>query len=107
MEKKNILVAQRVREGIKVIPGSKLDSCSQCNRAVWVAPTSFEKLEEGAEIICSDCFFSSKKGVKLEEIAEITEEQLNELERMLGYRPSKEEVMKKFAKFLSEKEDKR
>ena len=94
MENKVTLVVQRVKEGVKVIPGSKLFSCSRCNRAVWVAPTGLKKLEEGAEIICSDCFLSLKREAKSEEIAEITEEQLNELERVLGFRPSKEEMMK-------------
>lgn len=96
---KNKLITGRVEVGLK-IPGSKLANCSQCNKVVWISPSSFKELEEEAEIICTDCFFSSKKEIKLEDVAEISEGQLNELERVLGYRPSKEEVMEKFGDFV-------
>ena len=80
-----IVVAQRLNDASELALGSKVYYCQECREEVWLAPSSQKWVEEGAEIICTWCF--SKKDVGVEDIADPTDEQREEMRKVLGYEP--------------------
>ena len=43
-----------------IIPGSQLYQCERCGEETWIAPASFEKLQEGAMVVCDHCVTKEK-----------------------------------------------
>lgn len=84
-EEKVIVVAHRLNDASKLAVGSKVYYCQECREEVWLAPSSQKWVEEGAKIICICCF--PKKDVGVEDIADPTDEQREEMQKVLGYEP--------------------
>ena len=90
MDKKEKTVV--VGTGVKVSPGSEKLECAKCGRDVWVTPYGQRIIKEkNAEAWCLSCF--TRYAPITAEIMPIAEEQLDEMEKVLGYRPSREELM--------------
>lgn len=96
--KRKVVIGPVARDEAPVLPGSELHECGDCGKPVWIAPSSRGKLEKGFEVMCFDC--ASELKVKLDHIHDITEEQLDEIEGNLGYRPTREELKEGITEFF-------
>lgn len=72
-----------------LIEGSTTDTCVLCGDQVYVSPAGAKRIvEEGnIEIVCMKCW-AEIPDVIPDSIKPSNEEQMQELEKILGYRPS-------------------
>lgn len=83
MPEEQILICKAVDSPGYVVPGSLPMKCHECNKAVWVSPSSMLLLHDNPEmqIKCESCAFahmSSHKGTN--EIVDLTQAQMEEIE---------------------------
>jgi len=85
------------------VPNSIRVYCHRCGAEGFISPTGQDRLAEGAVIICLSCF--KARQFSMNQIAEVTEEQLDEIKKVLGFRPGKKTVMRKLEEFLRRRDE--
>lgn len=95
-----IIVTGRVAKRSTVVPGSIQFPCGKCGYPTWLAPSAQKQLSHTTGVICLDCAKADGL-IRLDLAEEISDEQFNELEQTLGYRPTRLEMEERLRKFLS------
>jgi len=81
------------------IEGSMEQACGDCGRVVWISPSGMRHVNEGAKVICVQCFCA--RDIPLEAVAPPSDEVLDEVEKALGFRPTKAHLLLVIRRFLS------
>jgi len=80
------------------IEGSVEQACGECGRLVWISPSGMRHVKEGAKVICVQC--CRARDIPLEAVA-LPDEVLDEVEKALGFRPTKAHLLLVMRRFLS------
>lgn len=100
-DKKNIVGGFR-KEDADAVPGSKQLPCSECGELTWISPSGQDMIQrEDATVWCYVCFM--KKVSFTDHFMPVEEKQLDEIQKVLGYRPTKEQVMRIIYDAINEK----